>query len=221
MSRRLVLSIIVLFWLTAIPCRAEDQSAVEKKVKTLIEQLASPHQGADLDPDTRQKQGKASEVPLDVWRKLSGLGPEAFPYLLEKVHDKRYSFTADGGADNVNWTVGRACHDIVRCNLQPYGCSMSFNVDDPDAPDPRTHPCRPCYMEHYRLDDPKEAKTWWEAHKDKSLRELQLEALEWVIAEEAKKPTKYPKSERAHLSGISEKLQSSKDPLPATVPWSR
>jgi hypothetical protein len=58
------------------------------------------------------------------------------------------------------------------------------------------------------------AKNWLEKRKDKPLGQLQLEVLDWVIAEEAKQPSKYSDEERSHLREIRKNLEGGQKPLP-------
>lgn len=82
-------------------------------------------------------------------------------------------------------------------------------------------PKRPSYFEHYELDNPKSAAKWWESRQKKSLRELQIETLEWVIAEEAKRPKDYIDEEREYLSSVLKELRDRKEPLSPSWPFVR
>ena len=144
-----------------------------------------------------------------AWRKLYDMeGHLVFPYLFDHFDDQRYSFTADAGSSDTNWTVGRACSEIVICHVQPYEGL-------------RHRRTRPSYSEHYKLRTSAGAKLWWEPRKDRSLRELQIETLKWIIAEEAKTPSSYSPEERVYLKDLLRKLGAAKTPLPPSVPWAQ
>jgi hypothetical protein len=218
MNRRRLSYLAALIWFCGTAAVAADKPPSEEEIKTLVQQLVSPNQApVTKSPYAKYPAGydeRAQERVLDAWLQLRRLGPRAFPYLFDFVDDKRYSFTADGGAADVNWSVGQACLDRIRCSLQPYGPHYLAGEDDP-----RGFPRRPNYVRHHNIHEPAGAKTWWETRKDKSLRELQIETLEWVIAEEAKTPEKYSNRERAFLKKVLTKLRTAKEPLKPSVPW--
>ena len=136
----------------------------------------------------------AQERVRHAWHKLSRIGIRAFPYLIEHFDDDRYCFTEDSGPGYYNWSVGRACSDIFICHLQPHDFASHFALNGGDS---RFETKRPYYCVYYKLRTSAGAKLWWETRKAKSLRELQIETLEWVIAEEAKTPAIYSDRERA------------------------
>src|SRR5262249_13967733 len=53
------------------------------------------------------------------------------------------------------------------------------------------------------------ALAWWEKHKATSLHQIQVEALDWVIAEEAKRPKDYVDKEQKHLAELRTELVKS------------
>jgi hypothetical protein len=210
MNYRNVISFVGLISLFAIPGFADVKPLSEREINALIQQLVSPNRAPDLV-------GAYAEYPVGydrdaqkrvwhAWHQLFPLGKRAFPYLFNHFDDKRYSFTADGGSSDFNWSVGRACSDILIGHLQPYG---------------KARPPLPSYSKHYNLRDSAGAKLWWETRKDKSLRELQIEALEWVIAEEAKKPADDLDRNRALLSDVLTKLRAGNAPLAPSLPYFR
>ena len=190
MNRRNAIAIATLISLFVVAGFADDKPPSEKEINTLVKQLVSPNrapktEGADAEYPASYDRD-AQERVRHAWSQLHRMeGHRVFPYLFEHFDDKRYSFTADGGSSDVNWSVGRACSDILICHLQPYG-GIAHSGDHPGI-----RP-RPSYSQHHNLRTAAGAKLWWETRKDKSLRDLQIEALEWVIAEEAKTPKTYP-----------------------------
>ena len=137
--------------------------------------------------------------------------------MINYFDDNRYCFTRDSGSGYYNWSVGRACADIFICHLQPYDFASHFALSGSNSIGQIK---RPCFWKQYNLRTSAGAKAWWETHKDKSLRELQIETLEWLIAEEARMPANYSDRERTYLNDTLTKLRASKMPLPPYLPWS-
>lgn len=218
MHRRVAFSLALILSLSVAAAWADDKNLGEKEIKALIEKLASPNETPKLDgqdavyPPTYDRQ---AQIKVErAWQSLYELGLSTFPYLFQSIADKRYSYTRDGGAADVNLSVGDQCRAILKSYLQPYGHQFTAGVSDP-----RFVPHRPSYFRNYDLDNPKSAAKWWESRKEKSLRELQIETLEWVIAEEAKRPKDYIDKEREYLSDVLKKLKNGKEPLPPKWPF--
>jgi hypothetical protein len=221
MSRRFIALLIV----SCIPLAKEHRccAASETEINDLIAKLVSPNKApgkvdylAEAEPPDFDK--AAQHRVYIAWKQLYDIGLPAFPHLLRNVGDKRYSFTRlpGGGSTDMNWSVGRACLDIVRCHLQPYG-----EIAESDLGTKESHPPRPNYIAHYRLREPKAAIEWWEKRKDKSLNDLQFEALVWVIVQEAATPGKYSAKETDYLNDIAAKLRKSSAPLEPGWPFER
>jgi hypothetical protein len=189
----------------------------EKEIKALIDQLASPNpkpiinkRGApsiDLPPGFDRK--KQDKVHL-ARSKLVELGTLAFPSLIESDKDERYSLTTSNGLSGwfYNESVGRVCRTIIFDQLQPYGYWQAVGGD------PRGNPHRPSYPGNF-LKSQEAAKAWWEKNKEKSLYQMQLETLNWVIAEEAKRPGDFTDKEKQCLQKLRKKLVGAGKPLPA------
>jgi hypothetical protein len=196
------------------PRRAEPLS--EQQIRSLIAELASPlpapkvEYGTAMYPEGSNRQAyKEAKGP---WGRLRQAGTQAFPYLFESLSDDRYSFTEDAGENDYNWMVGRACFDVVRCQIEPW--------DNNQLPvNGKYNRRRPRYTDRL-LHNPRAAKAWWETHKQLSIHDLQLEILQWVIAEEAKMPEKYSSSEREYLNALLTNLQRGTTIYPPTRPWS-
>ena len=160
MCRRLIPLLIVL----CIPLATDHccWAASENEINALIAELVSPNKApgkvdypAEAEPPGFNE--AAQHRVYKAWKQLYDIGFPAFPYLLKKVGDKRYCFTMlpGGGSHEVNWSVGGACLDIVRCHLQPYG-----ERAESEQPTKESHPPRPDYIKHYRIDEPKTAIDW-------------------------------------------------------------
>lgn len=199
---------------------ADEEMVSDRQIEALVADLVSPNPA----PRTR---GPNAEYPAGYDRaaqkrvhraffKLRELAPRSFPFLFDHFDDRRYALTEDSGDLEKNYTVGQLCRDILVSHLQSdvWGRKeggTSF----------RGRPSEPDYLAHYKLFEPEHARKWWATHKDKSLRELQLEVLEWVLAEEIKSPEKYSAAERDRVRQRLEELRKSKTPLKAGFPFAR
>jgi hypothetical protein len=181
---------------------AGQQDDVEEHIKALINQLASRDKDVRNPDRAPSNAHEADRQSKQAWQELRGIGPSVFPYLLEQINDQRYGgLLVDSDLKRAKATVGHVCIDMVSDYLQPYGTLARR------APGQRSSKpvFRPCYADHW-LGDQQSAKEWWASHKDMTLAELQVEVLEWIIAEEAKTPGNYPDIEgvflRERLSAI-------------------
>jgi hypothetical protein len=196
----------------------ESKAALtEKEIKALIDQLAS----SNPEPIINKRGFPSIDLPKGFDRKkqakvrlarskLVDLGPVAFPYLIESGNDKRYSQTTSNGLSGwyYNETVGVVCRTIILDQLQPYGYWQQVGDD------PRSKPKRPSYPGHF-LESQKLAKEWWEKNKDKSLYQMQLDVLDWIIVEEAKRPRDFTDKEKQYLEKLRKDLVKSGKPLPS------
>ncbi|MGN6546807.1 MAG: hypothetical protein ACTHK7_17255 [Aureliella sp.] len=214
MSRFVLMVLLLIFapW----PARAED-AAAKQRVEKLVAQLASPNKAPLIrGPSAKyppQYDHEAQDRVWDAYEELCDLGTVSFPYLFQHFDDKRYALTADTGAADTNFTVGALCFAIVDLHLQPY------KVYSEGQGDRRARATRPHYATHFKLKDPAAARAWWEPRKGKTMRELQIEVLEWIVSEETKEPAKYGESERRWLAETLESLRKSDEPLQHGYPW--
>lgn len=191
----------------------ETPALTEEEIAELIDNLVSPN------PEPKERRGPDLKLPKDFDRekqsivhqarhKLKKLGPAAFPSLIKRWDDKRYSLTMSVGINGYmfNASVGRVCKDIVYDQVQPFG--MWPVTED----DPRGKPHRPEYP-YRHLGNQKDALAWCEKHKDKSLYKIQLMVLDWIIKTEAADPESYTDEERKELKEYREELVKSKTPI--------
>jgi hypothetical protein len=183
----------------------------------LIDQLISPNpkpitgdEDANEGPNYKTPQGfdrVKQELVYKARSELVRLGPAAFPFLIERWDDKRYCLTTENALSGYchNRTVGEECRTIIYDQLQPFGY---FQQTD----ERRSHPMRPDYTRTF-LSTAEDAKKWWEKHKDKSLYAMQLMVVDWIIAEEAKKPDDFTRSERSYLKQFRNDLVKSGKPV--------
>jgi hypothetical protein len=205
---------------------AENEIVVsDESVKQLAAQLASPNKAplvignGGQGPDAEYPAGfdkKSQETVFRARSKLDRLGLSAFPHLINLMDDTRYCMTVDDSEADRNYSVGETCIGIIRCRLEPYN-RFQFTAGNPHE-DPRGRARRPCYTQHF-LGDRDSAQKWWNAHKDKTLLELQVEVLEWIIDEEARNQRKYTAVEREFLNTTLKKMQTTKQTLEPSVPW--
>ena len=199
----------------------KPQRLSEREIKGLVDRLISQNpklitraEDKSLQwPSYRRPPGfdwDKQEPVREARSKLRQLGPQAFPFLIERWGDNSYCMTTahrlSGGCHNE--TVGYVCQAILFDQLQPYGYWPE--VDE----DPRGKPKRPSYPAEF-LGSEKAARQWWQKNKDKTLYQMQLEILDWVIAQEAERPGDFTDKERRELQGIRKELVDSGKPLPA------
>jgi hypothetical protein len=201
---------------------ADDPRMSGDQIEALIEKLVSPNEAPQikrssgrLDSPTTVKYPEgynhdAQEQVMAAWLKLREAGTQAFPYLNKHSNDKQYSFTKHS-----NLSVGEACALIVRCHLQPFRRSVVEAGDRVTE----AYAFRPNYAQRHKLSDPVEGVKWWETHKDKTLLELQIEAIEWTIAWETNKPNRYHKRELAYLNEFLESARKASRPIPPYEPF--
>jgi hypothetical protein len=217
MMRWLVLSIFFLNLKSPACCGEKPKPASAREIKALIDQLVSPNRiplkvsaahGLPRDFD-RQKQ---KQVDRAIARLLQ-LGPQAFPFLIERWGDKRYCLTA---SDNISgaflhMTVGQVCRAVVFDQLQPYGHWPAGHNPDRN----RRPPHRPRHPDAF-LRTQELARQWWKKNKHKALYRMQLDVLDWVMAEEAKRPQDFKEAERKQLQQIRKNLVQGGKPLPVS-----
>lgn len=203
---------MVLPCIAALGAQQRDE-AQDNEVAPLIAKLASrnPRPTERHGPDLKYPPGYARNKQKSVREamgKLTARGTKAFRELIDSWGDDRYSLTYSVGINGYmkNATVGRVCRIIVYDQIQPYGF---WPRRDDDA---RGKPKRPSYPDTF-LGDADSAHEWLERHKDKSLYDLQLMVLDWIIGEEAKRPGDFTDVERKELSELRKTLIENKTPI--------
>jgi hypothetical protein len=181
-----------------------------KEIKALIDQLVSPNPAPIIDGTrNRLPSGfdlKKQEQVHRAVTKLKQLGPRAFPFLIERWGDQRYCLSTCVAASD-NHTVGVVCHWIIFDQLAPYG---SPPVKGYLGRPPRV---RPNYIATF-LGSQESARQWWGKNQHKTLRQMQLEVLDWVIVEETKRSQDFKDGDREHLQDIRKNLAQSRKALP-------
>ena len=154
------------------------------EIEALIEQLAISQEQAGDQPiytPTRDTPRTDKRVcAYDAAEKLKSYGKEGFPYLLKHLHDSRQSVAFRRVLPS---TVGDACFCIIReqvFNL-PFDYEGSIYRTGVDG---ESHP-RPCFFKPVLLSY-ETIEPWLNERKNKSLSDMQIEALTWLIEEEKK-----------------------------------
>ena len=109
----------------------------------------------------------------------------------------------------INKTVGQVCVHLVDSHLEPYSA-----LGGPGSRFSQRSRRPPNYFAHFKLGEPKTAHEWWETRKEKSLKELQIEVLEWVISEEEKLAGKYTDNDRDSMRKKLGDLRMQDNPIP-------
>ena len=210
---RMCLLVLIASVLIGTLGNAQDKVEHQTDVSKLIIALASVNpapterRGPDLKFPPGYDQKKQQSVRI-AKSKLKAMGTVAFKCLIENWSDERYCLTYSVGINGYmhNATVGRMCRIIVYDQIQPFGFWPCTNDD------PRGKPKRPSYPSEFLSND-KAASKWLEEHKDKSLYEIQLMVIVWVIERESENPKDFTDEERAAMREIREKLIESKKPM--------
>jgi hypothetical protein len=154
---------------------AATKDARAKEFKALIEQLASPNMKPmthnDGDATVKfpprydvQAQARINEARKQLQRDVE----EALPFLVEALNDARYSLTMDwaDGDGYYNRSVGEVCEEVITSHLEIYRDKIRFSSP-----------------QHWRrYNGAPISKEWYEPRKDRSLAELQVEAVERALA---------------------------------------
>jgi len=197
----------------------------DAEIKALIEQLTSTNERpraypeVQQGPDAEYPKNYSQEAQKKVWaayRSLERLGPRAYPLLNAHRRDNRYSMTQDTGNVEENPNVGFLCNWIIQHQISPFpqyvigeGYTTGHHVYDNVVIGPRgRRPTRPNYFFHIEADS-----QWFKNHQHASLHSIQVEALQWMIAEEEKDPKTYDAEEQAALKKILAELELKKTPI--------
>jgi hypothetical protein len=212
--------LLIIISLVAVVSSAPIAHAKEKrdpkeraaKINALIEKLVLVELPAGTSTEAKYAHNREM---LKVWMALSDFGVEAFPAAIDHLQDKRTSFTEDSGSTDETWTVGRACFDVLYCNLEPYNWGMYSSSIPPEK-----YWWRPQYCNEF-LNTPKKAREWLAAHKSKPLVDLQIEVLEWVTTHRSERKVEISAEDRQKLLDRLVTLKKTRKPLEPAVPWSK
>ena len=152
---------------------------------------------------------------LTAWTQLRDLGLDAFPEIAEHLEDDGFAFRADSGTTYDNWTVGRACRDLLWCSLEPYNKALLMS----SIPEGKVW-WRPVYTTEF-LTKSADAKAWLAEHRGKQLVDLQIEVLEWVTTHRSDRDAEISAEDKASLVELLDQLKATRKPLPPVVPWAQ
>jgi hypothetical protein len=186
---------------------AEAKADAKRDYRALVAELASPNN----EPTTFKRAGGRVKFPArynvkaqrridEVRRILQDNIEESLPFLVEALDDKRYCMTIDWGDGDAyyNRSVGSICQNVIESHLEIYRDKIGFS--GPQHWKKYTYPI---------------SKEWWQARKDRSLVELQIEAVDWAIelrkVDDMEARTD-PAKELADLRKLRDEVESSQKP---------
>ncbi|HWE40707.1 MAG TPA: hypothetical protein VG406_29465 [Isosphaeraceae bacterium] len=184
-------------------CEGPPKKPPSRNYKQLVAQLVSPNRKATTDVDfVRFPAGydvKAQDRIDSVRKVLQDNFEAALPSLINALDDDRYCMTidwADGDA-YYNKSVSDICRDILASQLEVYRDKIRFGGP--------TH--------WHRYDYGPISKEWWQKRKNRSLAELQVEAIDWAIKRrEAAREKERRKEELAALRKLRDGIARSEKP---------
>jgi hypothetical protein len=152
-----------------------------------------------------------SERKRDAVKKLYGIGMQAFPLLMESFDDDRPGYAL---ASISNPTVGLACYYIIKDQLFdfPPGYSTSYYRKGADGEDHR----RPGQINQSLFGGSRDGlKDWLKQRKERTLDELQLEVLEWTLAEEERIGVAVDGDEAKYLAPLRRRIEEKRRAIEA------
>jgi hypothetical protein len=185
-----------------------DRMAIE----ALVAQLRSPNK----DPNPKLRNGyfkfpedfdfRAQEGVEAARQKLLQLSTDAFPVLIEHLNDKGYCRSVEGAVLSGH-SVGRECFEIIEEQVVVSG--MSYKSRKGSDGEWHVH-----WRYFTQFSDGGKAlytaegmRRWWKEHKHQSLREMQIEAVQWGIDREQKIGFRCDKDKEEYLHPLQAKLK--------------
>lgn len=186
---------------------AAREPRLPSDVPGLIGALASPNTPPTVGwpNEPRYPQGFDHAVQkrvLAARQALEEKGAAAFPDLIGRLSDARYSCTASYAAW-VNLTVGNVCGQIVEDQVVS---RHDFSYKSRMGQDGRQHGHQSYMGAQGGLEK------WWSTHSTQSLREMKIEALQWAIAREENVGFPRPNDRKYHLEPLQTELRELQSP---------
>lgn len=195
-----------------IEAPTENQTLDEQEVEALIDDLVSKN--SDPNPGFEPFIGFADEydheadIPVHQARKkLIEQGKIAFPILIRHVDDPEYCLAFSTSILR-GFSVGRVCFMIIEDQVDIVGMSYKSR----EGEDGEHHGC-PNYFTQFcdgAWYSQKGLEKWWSEKKDLSLKEMQIEALEWRIEQERNIGFPGLKDKHYYLAPLLEQLEELK-----------
>jgi hypothetical protein len=188
-----------------------SQKPDPKMVEALISQLRSPNKDPNpgLDPLIREfpkdYDFEAQKKVSAAYKKLTAMGKDAFPMLIEHVNDRSYSQSTFSSL-LLSESVGCVCFEIIEGQVDVVG----MNYKSRQGTDGEEHVHRGYFSqfsakgEYYTQDG---LRRWWKEHQHQSLKEMQIEALRWAIAREKKIGFPEKDDQKDYLEPLEAKLR--------------
>ncbi len=209
---RLTAVIAVVCGMLAAGCGPQDKDiagcgstpAQLECIDSLIEQLALSSQPAADRPIYTPAPDTPSTDPrvpaYEAAEQLRALGKAAFPKLLEHLDDDRQSICL---RRTLPCSVRLACFSIMEHQIflfpDDFVCSIYRTGQDGQMHG------RPMFFEP-RLFNPSTIESWLDERKDRSLTEIQIEALEWMLAHEVEIGFRNNEDKEKYLHPLQRKL---------------
>lgn len=197
--------------LISIMKQVEDKSLVKgitpKQIDALVLDLRSKNNPINAGFGTlkvpRNYDFEAQKKVYLAEQKLSLLGPSAFEALVRHINDKAYCQTDLWNDYNTDWNVGEICRYILTCQIEvvhfPYGKGRRLGDGMVYWFGSYSHAVAKYGSE----------EKWWKANRNRSLKEMQIEALECSI----KREKEYGFSNSDEEKFIIEKLETALEKL--------
>ena len=199
-------------WSQAQKTEIKAEQLDRKKVESLIAQLRSTNKNPFVNGDPWRVKfpddydEKAQEKVEAARQKLIDLGKDAFPILIEHINDEGYSRPCEGSAIPSGESVGYVCLYILEEQVDLAGMRYKSRTGVDGEP----HGHVGFFSQFYKDEENKSQnamRRWWKEHKHLSLREMQIEALRWSIAQERRIGFPDKKDEKSYLQPLLQKLK--------------
>ena len=201
-------SVGALCWMNIVGCAAPAKQLVfapvtnpptSVTIQALINKLAISDEdaaaGPVFTPSTDTPKTDRRVMAYDAAEELKKFGAEAFPLLLASLDDIRQSVAFRRVLPS---TIGDACYTLITIQLYSLPPDYSGSICRKGA-DGRLHE-RPVFSND--LFATLDLKHWLAARRGHTLRELQIEALGWVLSEEEKIGAATPSDEEKFLAPL-------------------
>ena len=202
---------------------AGKAGVTREDVERLVAQLRSKNKplnpaGGRLVPKPENRKGYDKQAQQHVAlaeHKLAALGKDAFPVLIEHLNDKEYSLSFATSLLR-DFSVGEVCFMLIESQVHLTGTGYQTR----DGADGKSY-TYPRYFSQYCGNvwfTQDGVRNWWSEHEHQSLREMQIDALEWAIAEEQKIGFRDDRDRERFLNPLLGMLDTLKNNEPLIAP---